>query len=284
MDILLDRDTIKQRILDSINKSKSEKSQLNKSTKESKESKESNNTTDSTDTNSKLELRKKLRSAINSKKHASIIPKSELEEQKNNVMQMLKNPKITPHILKIYVEALAYNPEKSIPSPLDLINDKEKYTKEYYEYILTMAKSMKQNNIPVSELDNKLDNPYARYISTCLECKLNPFKKTSVKPKDEPISESKDEPISKPEPISESKDEPISESKDEPISESKDEPISESKDEPISESKDEPISESKYEPISESKDEPISESKDEPISESKDEPISELKDDYILIN
>ncbi len=175
MDSILDKETIKQRIIDSVNKSNNEKQ---KSKNNQIEDKIKSNNQLSDDDKKKAELKQKLRSKINAKKHASILPKSEIDKQKNNIMQMINNPKITPHMLKLYIEAIAFNPELSIPSPLDILNDREKHLKEYYEYILAVAKSMKANGVPVSDLDKALDNPFGYYMSTCLECKINPFSKS----------------------------------------------------------------------------------------------------------
>lgn len=124
-------------------------------------------------------LRAKLRAKIDNKAaQRSVHVHKNIKEQTEEVKKMLKHPKVNDKILKLYSDALAYNISKSLPNPIEIFNNQENYKVEYYQYILSLLKQVKEQNLDVTHLDKLIDNPYSRYISTCLECQLNPFRKT----------------------------------------------------------------------------------------------------------
>lgn len=124
------------------------------------------------------ELRAKLREKISNKSQQRSVHSHQLiKEQTEEVKQMMKHPKMNNNILKLYGEAIAYNPVKTLAKPTEIFEKKDEFKTEYYQYILSLLKQVKEQNLDLSHLDKLLDNPYSRYMSTCLECPINPFKK-----------------------------------------------------------------------------------------------------------
>ena len=133
-------------------------------------------------------IRKKLKDAINMKSQLRSLPsRKDIAEQTTELKKMMKHPKMTQEILKLYGEAIAYDPKTVIPKPLDIFADVEKHRALYYQYILNIIKEMKENNTHIIHLGMLLENPYARYMSKCIGCPLNPFEKN--KKSNEVVSE-----------------------------------------------------------------------------------------------
>jgi len=91
----------------------------------------------------------------------------------------MKHPKMNERILKLYGEAIMYDPVKSLPKPTDIFDNHEQYKTEYYQYIYNLLNNIKEKRLNINELNTMLENPYGRYMSACLECPLNPFNKQS---------------------------------------------------------------------------------------------------------
>ena len=125
----------------------------------------------------KQQLKLKLKNTIKDKNQKRHQPtKTTMKQYTDEIKQMMNHPKITPEILNLYNDAIANNITKSLPTPIEIFNDVDKYKKVYYQYILELLKKMKTDNLHLSYLDKLLDNPYGHYMSKCIECPLNPFK------------------------------------------------------------------------------------------------------------
>jgi hypothetical protein len=125
------------------------------------------------------ELKTKLRNAILIKRQMRLTPsKKVLSEQADKLKNIMNHPKMNQQILEAYMAALGYNPKVQLPSPVEIFDNIEHHKIEYYQYILSLVKIMKEKNIPLSRLDKLLDNPYAKYMSLCIGCLLNPFNKS----------------------------------------------------------------------------------------------------------
>jgi hypothetical protein len=151
----------------------------------------------------KKEAKQKLRESILIKKQMRLLPnKKTMIEQVSKIKEMMKHPRIkaNPHIMVLYKDALNYSPKAKIPTPLEIFSDLDHYRIEYYEYIGSILKGMRERNIELNMLNTALNNPYAMYLSTCLGCKLNPFEKSKdeEKPKEEI---KKEEPINEEKPV-----------------------------------------------------------------------------------
>lgn len=191
------------------------------------------------------ELKTRLHNAILIKKQMRMIPaKKIVSEQMESIKTMMKHPKMNQQILQLYGYAIAYNPKTKVPTPIEIFNNPNHFKAEYYQYILSVVKTMKDKNISLKNLDKVLDNPYGNYMSRCIGCPLNPFAKKYDYIVDPEIKKS------------DAKDEPKDEPKDEQKSDVKDEMVAEPKDEPKSDVKDEPKCDPKSDVKDESKDEP----------------------------
>lgn len=195
------------------------------------------------------ELKTRLHNAILLKKQMRMIPtKKIVSEQMESIKTMMKHPKMNQQILQLYGYAIAYNPKTKLPTPVEIFDNPNHFKAEYYQYILSVMKTMKDKNISLKNLDKVLDNPYGNYMSRCIGCPLNPFAKkynSIVDPEVKPKNDTKDGPKDGP------KDEPKNDIKDKP----KDEPKYDIKDGPKSDIKDGPNSDIKDEIIAEPKDE-----------------------------
>jgi hypothetical protein len=133
----------------------------------------------SLDNKKKEDLKNKLKDRVYMKAQMRNAPAKKIINEQTEIMkQMMKHPKMTQEILGLYGNAIAYNPKTKIPSPLDIFNDIDKYQTEYYQYILELLNVVKEQKLNINALDNLLDNPYSHYISKCIGCAVNPFKKS----------------------------------------------------------------------------------------------------------
>ena len=127
----------------------------------------------------KKQLRIKLKNVIQQKNNMRYKPdKKILNEQTDHINAMMKHPKMTQQILELYATALAVDISKTLPTPIEIFDNKELYLKNYYQYIIELLTKIKDEKLNINCLDKLLDNPYGHYMTKCLECPLNPFKKT----------------------------------------------------------------------------------------------------------
>ena len=130
----------------------------------------------SLDLTKKNEIKNKLKNNILAKNQMRHMPsKKKINEQTDEIKQMFSHPKMNQNILELYANAIAYNPKQSLAKPTDIFNNTEHYKAEYYQYILGLIKTMKEQNININQLDNILNNPYGLYMSNCIGCDINPF-------------------------------------------------------------------------------------------------------------
>ena len=126
----------------------------------------------------KKQLRIKLKNAIQQKNNMRYKPdKKSINEQTDQINTMMKHPKMTQQILDLYVKAISVDISKTLPTPVEIFDNKEIYLKNYYQYIIELLTKIKAEKLNINCLDKLLDNPYGHYMTKCLECPLNPFKK-----------------------------------------------------------------------------------------------------------
>jgi len=132
----------------------------------------------SLETIKKKQLSIKLKNAIQQKNNLRYRPdKKSINEQTDQLNTMMKHPQMTEQILELYVKAIAIDISKTLPTPIEIFDNKEKYLKSYYQYIIDLLNKIKNEKLNINCLDKLLDNPYGHYMTTCLGCKLNPFTK-----------------------------------------------------------------------------------------------------------
>jgi len=90
---------------------------------------------------------------------------------------MLNHPKMTQEILELYISAIGYSQKQTIAKPTEIFDNTDYYKKEYYQYIINILNTIKENDLNIKSLNRMLDNPYGNYMSKCLNCPLNPFNK-----------------------------------------------------------------------------------------------------------
>ena len=105
--------------------------------------------------------------------------KKQINNQAEELKNMMKHPKMTQQILELYAKAIAIDMTKTLPTPIDILNNTIIYKKLYYQYILELLNKIKEEKLNITHLDKLLDNPYSHYMSKCLDCKLNPFIKNN---------------------------------------------------------------------------------------------------------
>jgi hypothetical protein len=201
------------------------------------------------DSKKKEEMRNKIRNAIQIKSQMRNMPsKKIISEQTDELKKMMKHPKMTNNILELYGKAIAYDPKNKLPKPTDIFENVENYRAEYYQYILGLIKSMKEQNVSITQLGKILDNPYGHYMSVCIGCPLNPFSQHSdintrqvSEAIPEQVSEANPETVS--EQVSEAIPEQVSEANPETVSEAIPEQVSEAIPEQVSEANPETVSE-----------------------------------------
>ena len=126
--------------------------------------------------NLKDKLKQKM---LTMKQMKTPVSKKDINREKENVKNMMKHPKMNKSILELYGKAIAHNPSEKLPTPIEILDNQEKYKAFYYKYILTLVNSMKNNNMQSTDLDIMLNNPFAHYMAACLECPVNPFSNLS---------------------------------------------------------------------------------------------------------
>jgi len=128
--------------------------------------------------NQNKELKQKLKTTIKQKNKARYTPdKATLNEQNEQLKAFIKHPKMTTQILQLYLNAVSTDSDKQIPNPIEIFDNVDKYKKLYYNYIMQLLQTIKANNQSIEQLDKLLDNPFAHYLSKCIDCPLNPFNK-----------------------------------------------------------------------------------------------------------
>ena len=97
--------------------------------------------------------------------------RNELLTQEKNERKMINtDERITPEMHKMYY--LVKNKFKNgIPNPIDLLDNKEKHTKEFVNYIANIMEQYKDKN----ELLQIVDNDYTKYICLIIEFDYKKF-------------------------------------------------------------------------------------------------------------
>jgi hypothetical protein len=127
---------------------------------------------------SRDDLKKRLHAKqFLTKQMRSMPARKEVEEQQKKLAEMMKHPRMTPEILQLYGKAIEYNPTKTLPTPIEIFDDSNKYKTEYFQYILSIVETFKKAHKDIGLLQKVLDNPYGHYMSKCLGIPLNPFDK-----------------------------------------------------------------------------------------------------------
>lgn len=119
------------------------------------------------------ELRQKLRAKINEKSHAHSVPSArearQIKKEVNKEYNDMKNdPRVTPEMLELYGQALFEYPKSNIPNPKTVLDNPDKYRREYGSFVLNIINQAKEKGWATELVKSMLNNGYTRYITHVL--------------------------------------------------------------------------------------------------------------------
>jgi len=114
-------------------------------------------------------LRKKLHDKMNQKKFLRMKPKNkEINKMKEDHNELLKDKRITIHMLELYSSALLKYPNNNIPKPNEILDNVDKYKKVYSNYILEIINESKKYNLGINATKLLFNNEYTSYLTHIL--------------------------------------------------------------------------------------------------------------------
>jgi hypothetical protein len=114
-------------------------------------------------------LRQKLHEKMNQKKMIRMKPNAkQIKKMKEDYSDLLKDNRLTPHMLELYRNALFKYPNNNIPKPNEILDDPDKYKKEYGKYVLEIINKAQEKQLGVSAIKLLFNNEYTEYLSHIL--------------------------------------------------------------------------------------------------------------------
>lgn len=114
-------------------------------------------------------LKQKLHDKMKQKQITRIRPNSkQIKKMKEEYSDILKDKRLTPIMLELYKNALFKYPNNNIPKPNEILDNPEKYKKEYGEYVLEIINKSKENKLDISAIKSLFDNEYTEYLTHIL--------------------------------------------------------------------------------------------------------------------
>jgi hypothetical protein len=114
-------------------------------------------------------LRQKLHDKMNQKKMIRMKPNAkQIKKMKEDYSDLLKDNRLTPRMLELYRNALFKYPNNNIPKPNEILDNPDKYKKEYGEYVLEIIKKAQEKQLGVSAIKLLFNNEYTEYLSHIL--------------------------------------------------------------------------------------------------------------------
>lgn len=115
-------------------------------------------------------LKQKLHDKMKQKKISRNIPNAkQIKKIKEDVSDILKDKRLTSTMLELYKNALFKYPNNNISKPNEILDNPDKYKKEYGKYVFEIIKKTKEKNLNVSAIKLLLDNEYTDYITHLLK-------------------------------------------------------------------------------------------------------------------
>jgi hypothetical protein len=115
-------------------------------------------------------LKQKLHDKMKQKKMSRTIPNAkQIKKMKEEVGDMQKDKRLTNTMLQLYKNALFKYPNNNIPKPNEILDNPDKYKKEYGKYVFEIIKEAKEKNLNIPAIKSLLDNEYTEYITNLLE-------------------------------------------------------------------------------------------------------------------
>ena len=108
-------------------------------------------------------LRQKLKSKISNCRNNNIHKQRKVLKDNN----IIKKNGINSNIMNLYALAQKDIKNKTVPNPIDIVNDKDKYINEIFEHVLFFSKKCENKE----QLKKLMDNNYINYLQTV--CKFD---------------------------------------------------------------------------------------------------------------
>jgi hypothetical protein len=114
-------------------------------------------------------LKQKLHDRMNQKKISRTRPNAkQIKKMKQDYSDILNDKRLTPHMLELYKNALLKYPNNNIPKPNEILDNPEKYKKQYGKYVLEIIKKAKDNKLDIPAIKALFDNEYTEYLTHIL--------------------------------------------------------------------------------------------------------------------
>ena len=114
-------------------------------------------------------LKKKLHDKMKQKRISRNTPNAkQIKKIKQDYTDLLKDKRLTSTMLELYKNALFKYPNNNISKPNEILDDPEKYKKEYGKYVLEIIKKAIEKNLYISAIKSLFDNEYTEYITHIL--------------------------------------------------------------------------------------------------------------------
>jgi hypothetical protein len=97
------------------------------------------------------------------------------KEFKKKITEINKDTRITNEMKEKYKLAITKFPNNNIVNPKILLDDSEKYKKEYSKYILSSIKTAKEKKLSMETVNTMIDNEYTQYMCCVLNLPIKPF-------------------------------------------------------------------------------------------------------------
>ena len=115
-------------------------------------------------------LKKKLHDKMKQKKSSRNTPNAkQIKKMKESFSDLLKDKRLTNTMLEFYKNALLKYPNNNISKPNEILDNPDKYKKEYGKYVLEIIKKAKEENLNVPAIKLLFDNEYTEYITHLLK-------------------------------------------------------------------------------------------------------------------
>lgn len=120
-------------------------------------------------------LRQKLHEKMNQKKTGRMKPNAkQIKKMKEDYSDLLKDIRLTPRMLELYKDALFKYPNNNVPKPNEILDNSDKYKKEYGKYVLEIIKKAQEKQLGVTAIKKLFDNEYTEYLTHILKIQKLP--------------------------------------------------------------------------------------------------------------
>lgn len=124
----------------------------------------------------KDEARQRLRDAIAMKAaQRSGVAVKNIRNAQDLLSRLRKDVRVTEEMINLYIEAGTAFPKMTVPDPLEILNNQDKYKQDHMALLANLMEKAKAGLISMEEVPNLLNNAYTRYMTRVLGISLNPF-------------------------------------------------------------------------------------------------------------